>query len=253
MARLTLGSHIFDADLIIFDKDGTLIDFKHLWAQKTIAGVEQLVAAIDGSAALRHDLYHTLGYDPVANEFAMQGPVITAAMSKLYTIAAAVLFQHGWPWLEAELLVEAHLVPGMANVLTANLLRPTTDLRRLFDQLQAAHVQIAVITSDEHAPAEKTLRLLGVHDAVAFLAGADDVYPPKPHPAGILAACAQTGVAPARTLMVGDSTTDMVMGERAGVGFRLGVLTGIIDWATLAPSADIVIDSIAQIELRSTA
>ena len=144
MARLTLGSHIFDADLIIFDKDGTLIDFKHLWAQKTIAGVEQLVAAIDGSAALRHDLYHTLGYDPVADEFAMQGPVITAAMSKLYTIAAAVLFQHGWPWLEAELLVEAHLVPGMANVLTANLLRPTTDLRRLFAQLQAAHVQIAV-------------------------------------------------------------------------------------------------------------
>ena len=84
MAQVTLGSHIFDADLIIFDKDGTLIDFKHLWAQKTIAGVEQLIAAIDGSAALRHDLYHTLGYDPVVNEFAMQGPVITAAMSKLY-------------------------------------------------------------------------------------------------------------------------------------------------------------------------
>ncbi len=50
MARLTLGNHIFDADLIIFDKDGTLIDFKHLWAQKTMAGVEQLMKAIDGSA-----------------------------------------------------------------------------------------------------------------------------------------------------------------------------------------------------------
>lgn len=249
MALLRFANQTFDADLIIFDKDGTLIDFKHLWAQKTIAGVERLVQAVQGDSQLRHALYHALGYDPVENQFDMQGPLLVAAMSKLYTIAAAVLFQQGWPWLEAELLVQEHFVPGMASVLTASLLRPTTDLGQLFTALRSVNVHIAVITSDERAPAEKTLQLLGVREHVAFLAGADDAYPPKPAPEAIWAACAQVGVTPARTLMIGDSTTDMLMGQRAEVGFCLAVLTGIMDHATLEPFANGVVASIDQIEI----
>lgn len=244
-----LGAYTFDADLVIFDKDGTLIDFKYLWAQKTKAGVERLVHAIQGSDELRRAIYLTLGYDPEADQFEMQGPLITAAMSKLYTIAAAVLFQHGWPWLEAELLVQEHLAPGMAEVLTVDLLRVTTDLQKLFSELSAANIHIAVITSDDRAPADKTLQLLGVRNQVAFLAGADDVYPPKPAPEAILAACQHVGVSVARAVMVGDSTTDMLMGQRAGVGFRLAVLTGIMDRATLEPYADLVLDSIDQMEI----
>ncbi len=249
MARLQFENYTFDADLVIFDKDGTLIDFKHLWAQKTIAGVERLVAAVQGNERLRRDLYQTFGYDQTNDEFNMQGPMLVAAMQKLYTIAATVLFQHGWPWLEAELLVEDHFVPGVAEVLTPNLLRPTTNLSELFLRLRAANVQIAVITSDDRASAEKTLKLLGIREHVAFVAGADDVYAPKPAPEAILAAWAQVGVTPARTLMVGDSTTDMVMAQRAGVGFRLAVLTGVMDRATLAPYADLVLASLQQMSV----
>lgn len=249
MALLRFDQQTFAADLVIFDKDGTLIDFKYLWAQKTMAGVERLVTAVQGSDRLRLDLYQTFGYDHTNDEFNMQGPMLVAAMQKLYTIAATVLFQHGWPWLEAELLVEAHFVPSVAEVLTQNLLRPTTNLSELFLRLRAANVQIAVITSDDRASAEKTLKLLGVREHVAFVAGADDVYPPKPAPEAILAACAQVGVTPARTVMVGDSTTDMLMGQRAGVGFRLAVLTGVMDRATLEPHADLVLASLEQMSL----
>lgn len=249
MAVLRFDQQTFDADLVIFDKDGTLIDFKHLWAQKTMAGVERLVAAVQGNAGLRRDLYQTLGYDHTTDEFNMQGPMLVAAMQKLYTIAATVLFQHGVPWLEAELLVDAHFVPGMAEVLTPSLLRPTANLGELFLRLRAANVHIAVITSDDRASAEKTLKLLGIREHVAFVAGADDIYPPKPAPEAIWAACEQVGVQPARTVMVGDSTTDMLMAQRAGVGFRLAVLTGIMDRATLEPHADLVLASLQQMTI----
>ncbi|MFN8495956.1 MAG: HAD family hydrolase [Caldilineaceae bacterium] len=249
MALLRFANHAFAADLVIFDKDGTLIDFKHLWAQKTIAGVERLVQAVQGNEQLRRDLYHTLGYDHTNDQFNMQGPMLVAAMQKLYTIAATVLFQYGWSWLEAELLVESHFVPGVAEVLTPALLRPTTNLSELFLRLRAANVHIAVITSDDRASAEKTLKLLGIREHVAFVAGADDVYPPKPAPEAILAACKQVGVKPARTVMVGDSTTDMVMAQRAGVGFRLAVLTGIMDRMALAAYADHIVESIESIEI----
>lgn len=53
---------------------------------------------------------------------------------------------------------------------------------------------------------------------------ADD-HPSKPHPAMVLAAMAEAGVEPERTVMVGDTTFDMEMAIAAGVG-ALGVAWG---------------------------
>jgi len=53
---------------------------------------------------------------------------------------------------------------------------------------------------------------------------ADD-HPSKPHPAMVLAAMAETGVAPEQTVMVGDTTFDVEMARAAGVG-ALGVAWG---------------------------
>jgi phosphoglycolate phosphatase len=53
---------------------------------------------------------------------------------------------------------------------------------------------------------------------------ADD-HPSKPHPAMILAAMAEAGVGPERTVMVGDTTFDVEMARAAGVG-ALGVAWG---------------------------
>jgi phosphoglycolate phosphatase-like HAD superfamily hydrolase len=49
--------------------------------------------------------------------------------------------------------------------------------------------------------------------------------------------------------MVGDSTTDMLMGQRAGIGLRVAVLTGMMDSATLAPLAHVVLPSIEGISI----
>jgi phosphoglycolate phosphatase-like HAD superfamily hydrolase len=250
MANIAFGNQVFDANLVIFDKDGTLIDFSHLWARKTILAVERLAAGVQGDAALRDDLYCALGYDAERELFAGQGPILTAAMSKLYTIAAAVLYRHGCGWLDAELAVEQHFIPAMTGDVAAEMVRPTADLLSLFAALTAVGVHIAVITSDDHRPALATLRLLDVASYVQFLAGADDAYPPKPAPDAILAACAHFGAPPTRTAMVGDSTTDLLMGQRAGVGLRIGVLTGVMEREALEAYAHGVLGSVGEIAVQ---
>jgi phosphoglycolate phosphatase len=52
-----------------------------------------------------------------------------------------------------------------------------------------------------------------------------DEHPSKPHPAMILRAMAEAGIGRERTVMVGDTTFDMVMARTAGVG-ALGVAWG---------------------------
>ncbi len=44
-----------------------------------------------------------------------------------------------------------------------------------------------------------------------------DHHPSKPHPSMILTAMSETGIAPADTVMIGDTTFDMDMGRAAGV------------------------------------
>lgn len=247
MALLRFGDRRFAADLVIFDKDGTLIDFTHLWAGKTEAAVQALVQGVGGDATLAQALYATLGYDPDTARFATQSPVLTAPMPTLYAIAATVLYQQGWGWLPAELAVADHFAPAMDGAFSREMVRPTADLPALFGGLARAGVQIAVITSDDHGPTATTLAWLGVDHWVAFLAGADDPYPHKPAPDAIWAACRALGVEPACTAYVGDSTTDMLMAQRAGVGLRVAVRTGLMDAETLRPHADIVLDSIGDI------
>lgn len=253
MTELAFADHLFDADLVVFDKDGTLIDFHRLWAGKSVAGVERLTQAIGAGASLRRDLYQTLGYDPQTGRFASQGPVITASMNVLYVIATTVLYQHGYGWLDAHLLVEQHMASGMAEAFGPQMLQPLADLPALFGSLNAVGVRLAVVTSDDHAPAQRTLEHFDVIDSVGVVIGADDAYPHKPAPDALLAVCTAFGVTPARAVMVGDSSTDMLMGQRAGFGLCVGVASGPMDRSVLDATAHIVIDSIAQIHtVKST-
>lgn len=249
MALLHFGPKSFDADLVVFDKDGTLIEFAELWGRRVNAALDALCQAVDADIILRGRLYFTLGYDPENQRFLQNSPAITVPMHAMYTLPAAVLYQHGYPWLEAELLVEAHYRPVMDAPLAPADLVATADLGGLFAQLQQAGVHIAVVTSDDRAPTLTTLAHFGVRDAVGFVVGADDPYPGKPAPDGVLAACAHFGVDPARAAMVGDSTTDLTMGQRAGVGLRVGVLTGVMRAELLTPLAHVVLPDVSEISV----
>jgi phosphoglycolate phosphatase len=259
MAELSFGSHLFDADLVIFDKDGTLIDFAELWAHYTTSAVEALMGAIEipgakaeTHAQLRADLYAILGYDPSSRRFDTQSPVVTAPLPTLYTLAAGVLYRHGWGWLDAELQVQRAMIPTMNEPLRREMVHATAPLPALFGALRDAGVQIAVITSDDRTPTLAALTWLDVAQEVAFVACADDGYPYKPAPEAIWVACQTLGVDLTRTVMVGDSTTDMLMGQRAGVGLRVAVLTGMMAATVLAPLADVVLPSIGEIRVVDT-
>lgn len=55
----------------------------------------------------------------------------------------------------------------------------------------------------------------GWHESFATVQTADD-HPSKPNPSMLLSAMRETGVAPARTVMVGDTTYDIAMARAAG-------------------------------------
>ncbi len=228
-------------DLLIFDKDGTLIEFHLMWAGWVDALAERLEAA--SGLALRDGLYDLLGVDRGTGLVHAHGLLAATPMSRIReAVVAHVAASGASPEAAVAAVGASWYAPDPVE-----LAQPVTDLRPLLGRLRKRVPQFAVATSDDRAPTQRTLAALGVADEFAALACADDGFPNKPAPDPVLQLCTRLGIRPERTAVVGDSPADLRMGRAAGVARTIAVLTGVGDRATLEPLADIVLGSIADL------
>lgn len=247
MARVNINGRYFDIDAIAFDKDGTLLDFHHLWGQKAQLWVDALIARTDGSVGMRQALFQTLGYEPVSQRVVNDSPLAVASIPKLYTLAAGVLYQHGVAWHAAEGLVQTAVAETIEAIPSAQLVRPLGDVAGAVAALHAAGIHIAVITSDDRRATLEELPALGIAQWVTAVVCGDDPLPNKPAPDGLYHAAQTLGTSPERMLMVGDTASDMVFGRNAGAAGCIGVRNGAGELAVLQRHADVVVGNIGEI------
>ena len=216
-------------DGIIFDKDGTLFDFRLSWGRWTA----DLLRAISADAADAAHLGQVIGYDTTTGAFAPDGLVIAATPRE---IAECML-----PHLPDQTLIG--LIDQMNRLSAATAMSPAVALAPLLAGLRARGLKIGLATNDTEAPATAHLVAAGVLDLFDFVAGCDSGYGSKPAPGQLLAFAALFGLDPARVVMVGDSHHDLLAGRAAGM-YAVAVLTGIAGAIDLAPHADVVLPDI---------
>jgi phosphoglycolate phosphatase-like HAD superfamily hydrolase len=231
---------------IIFDKDGTLIDFDAMWAGWIVDLARHLEAAAYISIAPQ--LFQAVGFDPSSGAIDPSGPLAIATMDELRALVGEVLRAAGLtPASVAAAIKVGWVIPDPVA-----LARPLADLAALFGALRARGLRIAVATSDNHAPTVATLAALGVAELVDAVVGADDGVPIKPAPDMIFKVCNELGIEPAQTIMVGDSPDDLRMGRAAGAGLVVGVLSGLSSAELLGPLADVLLPSVAGLMVNTT-
>jgi phosphoglycolate phosphatase len=227
--------------LIIFDKDGTLLDFQAMWGGWA-ADLAERLAEVSQRPIAPH-LLSELGYDPLTGAVNPHGRLAHAPMVEVRRLCADILRQAGLAETAVAEIIQQHWRPPDP----ATTAVPLTDLPRLFAALQAAGLQIAVATSDYRAAAVASLESLGAAGYVAAVVGADEDVAPKPSPEMIERLCRQLAVDPAQTIMVGDTPADMQMGRAAGVGLTVGLLSGSSERPHLQPWADLILDNAADL------
>jgi phosphoglycolate phosphatase len=225
-------------ELAIFDKDGTLIEFHLMWAGWVTALVDRL--GVVTGRGLGPSIRRLMGIDSTTGQVLPHGALAATPMTRLRGALVDLLRRDGLSPDEAERATVAawHSPDPVA------LARPIGDPVALLQRLRARGIRIAVATSDDRDPTERTLRHLGLDVLVDAVACADDGRPVKPAPDAVAWLCGRLGVDPARTAVIGDSPADLRMGRAAGAGRVIGVLTGAGDEASLAGLADIVLPSI---------
>ena len=224
---------------ILFDKDGTLIDYEATWLPLNREAA-LFAAAGDPELALR--LLEVGGADPHTGAVRADSLLAAGATPEI----AAAWIAAGSPY-GVDLLV-----PEMDRIFrgaTAAVIRPTIpDPAGLFRRLRSRGLKLGVASSDGEAAIRATLGLFDLLDLVDFIAGYDSGHGHKPNPGMVYGFCDATGLPPGAVLMVGDNRHDMAMGRAAGVGLSVGVLSGTGTTETLAGLADLCLPDIGGLE-----
>lgn len=252
MVKIRAETKQFDVAGVVFDKDGTLIDFEKAWGRRIREWVKHLVSAAGGGEALSQSLFHMFGYEPVRRQVMVDGPILAASGSTMKALTAGVLYaEQGLPWHEAENFAAESMQQFFSNPLTDDEIRPLGDVQGTVRRLCDAGIKIAVATADGRTITEHCLDVLEIRQEIDLLMCGDDALPQKPDP-GVLAWIGDAlGIAPDKFLMVGDSINDMLTGRNGNAAGCVGIYPhGGQGSAVLAPFADVVLDSIGELRVE---
>lgn len=230
-----------DPSLVVFDKDGTLIDFNLMWG----GWVESQAWKVEMTTNLpvREKLFDAMGYDWIRRSIRSKGALCCTPMGELYKLAVRVLVTEGMSQEKADAVIKQCW--SMPDPVTTS--RPLADIGALFRTIKHMGMKIAVCTTDDRQPTIDTLKHLQLDHMVDALACGDDGLPAKPAAEQIWTICQALGVQPHNTIMVGDTSTDMLLGKNAGCGLSIGVIGGASSLEDLAQDADILVPSIDKV------
>jgi phosphoglycolate phosphatase len=218
---------------VVFDKDGTLFDFRATWGHWTTAVIAALAAGDAGRAAA---LAEALGYDPETRAFRTDSAVIAQTNGEIRDLIMTVLPGHE----PAELLALLNRHGAQCPQVEAVPLRP------LMARLRGMGLKIGLATNDAEVAAQAHLAGAEIADQFDFVAGFDSGWGGKPAPGQLLAFLDRAGLQADETIMVGDSLHDLEAGRAAGMR-RVAVLTGMADTDELAPHSDVVLADVGHL------
>lgn len=222
---------------ILFDKDGTLIDFDRTWftiswtlAQKTAQGDE-------GRA---RTLMDEGGYDWIAQRFRANSVIAAGTVEDIV---------HLWhPDADAdEIRARIGEFDSFCVAQGARSAVAIEGLRETLEALQAMGYRLGIATNDSEAGARATAKALGINRFFDVLIGYDTAARPKPHADPLLYFAQKLDLAPHQIAMVGDNLHDLETARAAKAGLAIGVLSGNSPHEALAPHADVVLASIASL------
>ena len=219
---------------ILFDKDGTLLDYTATWMPVNWMAVA-LVAGED--RALVERLMAVGGYDAVQDRV-LPGTPLAAGN----TVEIAQIFAAEVPGTDEEALVARLDALFIAEGTKRSV--PVDGLKPALETLKGRGFTLGIATSDSERGIRGSLGAFDILHLFEFLCGYDSGHGRKPEPGMVHAFCTSAGLPPGDVAVVGDNAHDMEMGQAAGAGLLVGVLTGNSGREDLEPIAHHVIDSI---------
>lgn len=225
---------------ILFDKDGTLIDFS-LWRN---AGINTVATILNEYGLQDEKLNKALQKSIGINELGVE-PFGALAYKSHEDVAAELHFilskYKNIDFGDFKL----HVVELLRNEVLKDdvVFKEMTDLRALFGHLKNNGIKVGLATADSYQSAMHMVNKLQHNDCYDFLGSNDGIMKQKPNKDMCIRFCDMYGLKPNEVAIVGDSYNDMIFAKNSGA-IGVGVLSGVSSKINLKDTADIIIPSI---------
>jgi len=235
-ARSGTGSMHVALAGVLFDKDGTLIDFQRTWGPATYAVMHAMSAGDLETMRRQADALH-LSLDD--RRFRQTSPFIAGSTSTYGEIWARALGRD-------DIAAVTALVDDLTKHESLKSMTPIGDPKIVLGALQTSGLRLGVGTNDSEASARRQVAALGLEALIEFVAGYDSGHGSKPKPGMVLAFARHLEVAPHRVAMVGDTMHDLDAARAAGA-MAVAVLSGPASPDEISRHADYVVEDISHL------
>jgi len=241
------GVLLKDVELVVLDRDGTLIDLYKYWSGMVRKRAELICKSFNLNNSDQDKLMQNMGIDLVNKRIKPQGPV--GLKKREVVMQQAINYLESIGVNDSESVCEDNFkeVDKWSLNNLNSLIIPIPGALELFEELKKKSCKIAIATNDRKERAQLTMDFLGLANQIDFIVGVDSVGNGKPAPDMIDLIINSLVIDRAKTIIVGDAITDVEMGLNAKLKASIGVCTGLTPRSELEKKTKYVIDDISQI------
>lgn len=231
---------------ILFDKDGTLVDFFSLWLRAAEAVVPVFLKEnqIPVTGEMVQLLLCTMGIergevDPKGALAYKSYGEISEDICKALKEKKIILSEEKTRRQLEELFHQNVAQSGVS-------FRLFTDMSTFMENLKARNIVIGLATADTELSAENCLTSIGIMEYFDYIGADDGKRSPKPDKEMFLEFAEQFSLKPEEIAVVGDTYNDMLFAKKNG-GIAIGVLSGVSEEKDFGGEADYIIASIHEL------
>jgi len=250
VVNLEVNSNIIEnVGLVIFDKDGTLMDLYNYWSSMVGYRVELIKQRLGFNDTQKKEIMYAMGVDLANKRLRSEGPV---GIKKREIVMAAMensLSGMGFCGIH-DLCFE---IFGEADKMSLEhlpeIVKPVKGMHELINALHERLCHIAIATTDKTERAKLAIKFLEISDKVDIVVGEDMVKNYKPYPDMINFILNSLSVDKDSAVMVGDAIADIEMGNNAGLKASIAVCSGIASKGQFLGKTKHVVQDISEITI----
>jgi phosphoglycolate phosphatase len=242
-------------EMILFDKDGTLIDVHHYWIGMLKLRSELIVNMWfrnhSDKNSIKRDLIESMGGDVLSGKIKVTGPVGIKSRKFLVRVASSVVRSKGISINNSEIEAIFLEVDRVSSEDMKSLVKPLPGVLELLRDLKNVGIAMAIVSTDITSRARLAMESLGIIHFFTEIIGGNEVKNSKPFPDLALQISKKTGVNVDKMMVIGDNPVDIQMGLSANISLNIAVLTGLSDENSFNDLSCMIIKDLESIEVEN--
>ena len=231
--------------MVVFDKDGTLIDVHYYWCSMIECRAKLIVESLKNRnvdfIGIYEELIDRMGIDINTKRMKIKGPVGIKPREYIEKVALNTVLKYDENYSLKEIKEIFVKVDISTEASISKMIRVLPSVKKVLKELMANQILISIATTDLSSRAILAMKSQKLDKYFVDIVGGDLVEKAKPSPDLLEYIAKKNGLANGDIVLVGDSMVDLNMAKEFNCKF-IGVKTGLFSNEFLAQSEYLIND-----------